>query len=157
MRTFISKIIMLITSSVLFFTAGSSVVSAQGLDDAFEISASGMLTQKIRITLIAENIANMSSLKDEETGLPYQRQYAVIEPTAKGVRVSSIEKSKEPFGKYFDPSVPQADEDGYFYYPNVTIPEEMVNLTYSEAIFEANVACFKTTKAIYQSTIDVLK
>ena len=132
-------------------------VTAQTLDDAFTYSESGILAQRLKLTVVAENVANMMSLKDEETGLPYQKKYVVLETGEKGVKVSEIAKSVEPFGKYFDSTVPQSDENGFFYYPNVNMPNEMLVLSYTEAVYDANVNCFKTTKAMYQTALDILK
>ncbi len=140
-----------------FGLLGTTVLHGVGLDDALRFSASGIIAQKVRLTTTARNIANISTLKVEETGLPYQKEYVVLETSPDGVRVKSIEKSNEPFSRYFDPAVPQSDENGFFYYPNVNLPDEMMNITYTEAMYEANVSAFKTGKALYQAAIDALK
>ena len=141
----------------VFLCCISQGIWGQGLDDAMRFSATGIMVQKMRLGIIAQNLANLTTFKVEETGLPYQKQYAVVKSSPNGVRISSIEKSTEPFAKYFDPAVPQSDENGFFYYPNVNLPDEMMNMVYTEAIYEANIAAFKTTKALYQSAIDALK
>jgi len=107
--------------------------------------------------MTAENVANLMTLKDEETGLPYQKKYLVLEASDIGVKVVDIERSTEPFSRYFDPAAPQSDEDGYFYLPNVNMPNEMVTLKHTEAMYEANINAFKLTKAMYQSTMELLK
>lgn len=135
----------------------SSVLTAQSLEDAMMINTSGILAQRFKMTIIAENVANLMTLKDEETGLPYQKKYVVLEAGQRGVKIASVERSTEPFSKYFDPAAPQADEDGYFYLPNVNMPNEMVTLKHSEAMFEANVNAFKLSKAMYQTSIELMK
>lgn len=130
---------------------------AQGLDDAFRYASSGLIAQKVRLSLVAQNLANVSTLEVAGTGLPYQKKYAVLEPSSEGVRISSIENSNEPFARYFDSAVPQSDEYGFTNIPNVNIPEEMVVMVYSETMYEANLSVLKTTKSLYQSTIDALK
>ena len=130
-----------------FFLFTSSLIGL-GLDDSFMYSSAGIVAQKIRLSTIAQNIANVSTLKVEETGLPYQKQYVVLQPGPKGVRVASIEKSEEPFGKYFDPLVPQSDEYGFWYFPNVNLPDEMAVMSFTETMFEANMATLKTTKSL---------
>ena len=133
-------------------------VMAQTLEDAMMINTSGVLAQRMKMTVIAENLANLMTLKDEETGLPYQKKYVVLQAAGlKGVQVSSIERSTEPFGRYFDPAVPQADEDGYFYLPNTNMPNEMIVLKHSESMFDANINAFKLSKAMYQTSIELLK
>ncbi|MBI60478.1 hypothetical protein CL657_04610, partial [bacterium] len=54
------------------------------LDDAFQINMSGIVSQRMKMTLTAENIANLMTLKDEETGLPYQKKYVVLESSDLG-------------------------------------------------------------------------
>lgn len=144
-------------SFLIVLASVSSALMAQGLDSALRYSASGLMVQRMRLSITAQNIANISTFKDEATGLPYQKQFAIVEATADGVRIKSVKKSNEPFNRYFDPAVPQSDENGYFYYPNVNLPDEMTNLTYTEAMYEANVSAFKTGKALYQAAIDALK
>ncbi len=147
-----------IYSFFIFSFLFSSLLHAQSLDDALSINMSGVLAQRMKMTVTAENVANLMTLKDEETGLPYQKKYVVLETNGtKGVRVKSIERSNEPFGRYFDPAAPQADEDGFFYLPNTNMPNEMITLKHTEAIFEANVNAFKLSKAMYQSAIELLK
>jgi len=142
---------------ILFLVMCSMGVTSQTLDDAMMINTSGIMAQRFKMTIVAENIANLMTLKDEETGLPYQKKYVVLESGEKGVRIASIERSTEPFSKYFDPAAPQADEDGYFYLPNVNMPNEMVTLKHSEAMFEANVNAFKLSKAMYQTAVELMK
>lgn len=140
---------------VSLFFAGLNL--SQGLDDAFDYSASGIIANKVKLTLVVQNLANQSTQEDLNTGLPWQKRFAVLEPDEKGVRVVSIERSNKPFGKYWDPAVPQANADGFMAYSNVNLPDEMVNLAYTEIMFEANLTTFRTTKAIYQNFIDILK
>ena len=127
------------------------------LEDAFQINMSGIVSQRMKMTMTAENVANLMTLKDEETGLPYQKKYLVLEASDIGVKVVDIERSTEPFSRYFDPAAPQSDEDGYFYLPNVNMPNEMVTLKHTEAMYEANINAFKLTKAMYHSTMELLK
>ncbi len=134
---------------------GSSSFS-QGLEDAFRISASGIVAQKFRLRLIAENMANLVTFKTE-TGLPYAKKIAVMESTPYGVRVARVDRSTTPFPKYFDPDLPQADAGGFFYLPNVNLPDEYIDLAFTENMYEANIAAFKTTKTMYQQALEMLK
>mgnify|MGYP001200188633 CR=1 FL=1 len=148
----------LILSFISLLLLLSSITAQQfTLQDAFDINMSGIISQRYKMTLVAENIANLMSLKDEETGLPYQKKYVVLEASDIGVKVKGVERSTEPFSRYFDPAAPQADENGYFYLPNVNLPNEMITLKHTEAMYEANINAFKLTKTMYQSTIELLK
>jgi len=140
-----------------FFSAQFVCAQISTLEDAFQINMSGVMAQRFKMTLVAENIANLMTLKDEETGLPYQKKYVQLEASDIGVSIQGVERSTEPFSRYFDPAAPQADENGYFYLPNVNMPNEMITLKHTEAMYEANVNAFKLTKAMYQSTLELLK
>lgn len=142
---------------LLFFLTQVTFAQLSTLEDAFTINMSGVMAQRFKMTLIAENIANLMTLKDEETGLPYQKKYVQLEASDIGVSIQGVERSTEPFSRYFDPAAPQSDENGYFYLPNVNMPNEMVTLKHTEAMYEANVNAFKLTKAMYQSTLEILK
>ena len=141
----------------LFFSSIVTTAQVKTLDDAMDINISGIIAQRFKMTIVAENIANLMTLKDEETGLPYQKKYVELEASDIGVKVTGVERSTEPFSRYFDPAAPQSDENGYFYLPNVNMPNEMITLKYTEAMYEANVNAFKLTKSMYQSTIELLK
>ena len=135
----------------------NSSIFARSLDQAFLYSSSGILTQKLKISYIAENIANATTLEDESTGLPWQKRYVVLSPDENGVKVVRVGRSTLPFGKYYDPAVPQSNAEGFVSFPNVNLPDEMVNMSFSETVFEANVNAYKTTKAVYQSVAEMIK
>ena len=140
---------------LLIFT--SDLIHGRSLDQAFLYSSSGILTQKLKISYIAENIANATTLEDESTGLPWQKRYVVLSPDENGVKVTRVGRSTLPFGKYYDPAVPQSNSEGFVSFPNVNLPDEMVNMSFTETVFEANVNAYKTTKAVYQSVAEMIK
>ncbi len=145
------------TLMLLLFLISPVYLPGQTLDDAMSINMSGIIAQRLKMTIIAENVANLMTLKDESTGLPYQKKYVSLEASDMGVRILGVERSQEPFGRYFDPAVPQADENGYFYLPNVNMPHEMITLKHTESMFDANINAFKLSKAMYQTAIELLK
>lgn len=126
------------------------------LDDSFKFSASGVMAQRYRMRLIAENVANIVTLKTN-TGLPYQEKYAVLENSPEGVRVVRVGESTAPFPKYFDPAVPQSDSDGFFYFPNVNLPDQYLDMELTQVMFDANATAFKSTKQMYQQALEMLK
>ncbi|RAP28739.1 flagellar basal body rod protein FlgC [Candidatus Marinamargulisbacteria bacterium SCGC AG-343-D04] len=150
-----TKIIQCMVLSIILSTVSYAQINT--LEEAMSINMSGILAQRFKMAIVAENIANLMTLKDEETGLPYQKQYVELEASDVGVKIVDVAKSTEPFGRYFDPAAPQSDEDGYFYLPNVNMPNEMVTLKHTEAMYEANINAFKLTKTMYQSAVELLK
>lgn len=136
-----------------------------GLFQAFNISASGMTAQRFRTDIIAENIANINTTKADDNG-PYRRKIVTfaekeVTPFSKfytssknasvgdGVKVTRVveDYSTELVQKY-DPSHPDADENGYVLYPNVNTVTEMTNLIDATRAYEANATAFNASKAM---------
>ncbi|HJW34473.1 MAG TPA: flagellar basal body rod protein FlgC [Holophagaceae bacterium] len=131
----------------------------------FDIAASGLTAQRLRVQLIAGNIANSETTRTKEGG-PYRRKDAVFmaqdlgfksELRNAGVRVADIQVSKEPFLTRYEPGHPDANAEGIVSYPNVNPVEEMVNLTEASRAFEANVAVIRSAKTMVQSAMDILR
>ena len=55
----------------------------------------------------------------------------------------------------YDPTHPDADEDGMVTLPNVNVVEEMVNMVNASKAYEANVSIAQTTKTIIQSAMQI--
>jgi flagellar basal-body rod protein FlgC len=146
-----------------------------GLDNALEISTSALTAQKIRMNIIAENIANVDTTKTPSGG-PYRRKTAVIQSreflrgrglsnalrgtggVLGGVQVSAVEEdTTTPLTKVYDPAHPQADKNGFVYYPNVNMTEELVDMTQTSGAFETNVIVFNNTKSMMQTALELGK
>ncbi|MBQ5560786.1 MAG: flagellar basal body rod protein FlgC [Lachnospiraceae bacterium] len=140
---------------------------------AMDISSSGMTAQRLRTDIIAQNIANVNTTRDKN-GEPYKRKTVVFEEKpsncfsdylsvasssiGNGVKVSSIvEDNLTPMTKVYDPSHPDADEDGYVYYPNVNTVTEMTNLIDASRAYEANVTAFNATKSMTTQALQIGK
>ena len=142
-----------------------------GLFQSFDISASGMTAERFRIDTIAENIANVNTTRTEN-GEPYRRKIVTfaekdLTPFSKyyqssrarvgnGVKVTSVKEDTETdFTMEYDPSHPDADENGYVRYPNVNTVTEMTNLIDASRAYEANTTAFEAAKSIAQSGLSI--
>ena len=145
-----------------------------GLFQSFDISAAGMTAERFRTDIIAQNIANVNTTRTED-GTPYRRkvvtfaekrstpfqemfeeQYRNFKGT--GVKVTSVkEDTTSDYIMEYDPSHPDADENGYVSYPNVNIVTEMTNLIDASRGYEANATAFEASKAIAQAGIQIGK
>jgi flagellar basal-body rod protein FlgC len=114
---------------------------------ATDIAVSGMRVQRTRMNLIANNIANVQTTRTPEGG-PFRRQLAVfrgeqlgssLNPDKFGVRIKGIVGDDSPFRPVYDPSHPDANEDGIVLYPNINLAVEMINLLSAQRAYEANV------------------
>ncbi len=129
---------------------------------AFEISASGMRAQRIRMNVVASNLANYESYK--QTGEPFRKLEVVFraaydpERMKKGeipVEVSEIRESDAPFKLIFDPGNPRADAQGFVRLPNVDLVKEMADMISAVRSYEANLNAFNLTKEMANRTIEL--
>lgn len=141
--------------------------------DALNISATGMTAQRLRTDIITQNLANINTTRDEN-GNPYRRKTVVFSEkdevtfsdvfrlsggvTGNGVKVTKIiEDTHTPLRMVYDPSHPDADENGYVEYPNVNTVTEMTNLIDASRAFEANVTAFNASKNMILKALEVGK
>ena len=135
------------------------------LFQSFNINTSGMTAQRFRMDVISENVANVTTTRTED-GTPYTRKIVtfreknvtpfsqVLNNTREallgnGVKVSRVsEDTESDYVMKYDPSHPDADENGYVSYPNVNIITEMTNLIDASRSYEADITAFQTSKAI---------
>ena len=146
-----------------------------GMFTAFDISASGLTAQRYRMDIISENVANANTTRTKD-GSPYVRKVVYFEAkgvrgsdtfshvlnsvsknyAGKGVKVSRVlEDHVNPQNMVYDPSHPDADENGYVMYPNVNIITEMTNLIDASRSYEANATAFEATKAMTQQGLQM--
>lgn len=145
-----------------------------GLFQAFDISATGMTAERIRMDTISQNIANIKTTRTED-GTPYRRKIVTFaekettpfssyyntlsgQATGNGVKVTSIvEDMTSDFVMEYDPSHPDADENGYVSYPNVNTVTEMTNLIDASRAYEANTTAFNAAKSMVQAALQIGK
>ena len=68
------------------------------------------------------------------------------DPTAAGVRVSTIAEDQTPGRRVHDPKHPSADGDGYVTYSNVNAVEEMTSVLALSKQFELHIKMMSTAK-----------
>jgi len=141
--------------------------------NGMNISASGMTAQRLRMDIISQNIANINTTRDEN-GNVYKRKNVVFSEkdvtpfgnilmkasgtNGNGVKVTSIvEDNETAMRQVYDPSHPDANEDGYVTYPNVNTVQEMTDLIDATRSYEANVTAFNATKNMALKGLEVGK
>lgn len=134
---------------------------------SFGINASGMTAERYRLDIISENIANANTTRTEE-GTPYRRKVVTFTEkgvdrtsfssiyakargmhTGDGVKVSGVfEDTSTDLIEVYDPAHPDADENGYVWYPNVNTITEMTNMIDATRAYEANATAFEASKSM---------
>lgn len=138
--------------------------------DLFSVSASGMEAQRLRMNIIASNLANVDTTKTLGGGA-YRRKDILFEAQPQGsfgshlrssidgynsgVKVAGIVEDKRPFKYAYEPNHPDADTKGYVAYPNVNVAEEMVNMIAASRSYEANVSAFKATREMAVKALEI--
>lgn len=136
---------------------------------SMRISASGLSAERLRMDTIASNIANVSTTRGEN-GQPYRRKVAVFqenlekelnkvtntyEAKLNGVKAVGIQEDNSPLRKVYDPSHPDADNEGYVSMPNVNVLNEMADMIAASRAYEANVTAMNTEKGMFMKALEI--
>lgn len=148
------------------------------LTNSLDISASALTAQRLRMDVISANIANSDVSRGRLVNgnwEPYRRKLVVMEPKqtesfkqalnnavqqtggAQGVKVSRIVNDETPFKRVYNPTHPDADQDGYVMLPNVDILKEMVDMISATRSYEANVTALNASKAMFMKALEIGK
>lgn len=143
------------------------------------VGASALNAQRLRLDVIANNIANAETTRTAEGG-PYKRQDVVFTPQGTnsflpqflaasrsgsdltntetgGVQVSSIVTDTTEGARVYDPTHIDADEEGYVSYPNVNMAVEMTNMLSATRSYEANLASIDAAKNMALKALEIGK
>lgn len=138
-----------------------------------DIAASGMTAQRLRTDIISQNIANANTTRTANGGAYVRKTVVLTEKTTTnfgdvfnrtiqgvgtGVKVTSVEKdTTTEMNLVYDPSHPDADENGYVLYPNVNVVNEMTNLIDATRSYEANATAFEASKSMAVTGLELMK
>lgn len=139
-----------------------------GLNRIFDIAGSGMNAQSVRLNTTASNIANAESASSSSEGVykgrhpvfaaSYQQMLGYqgdtsVDGSSVGVGVLGIVESDAPLQMRYEPNHPMADEEGYVFYPNVNVVEEMTNMISASRSFQMNVEMMNSAKQMVQRVL----
>ena len=147
-----------------------------GYMTAFQIGASALQAQRLRLDIISNNIANSQTTKTTAGGA-YQRQDVVLSANNQrspfsnlllfnsslnnqvtgldGVRVNKIITDTTPGTRVYDPTHPDADAQGYVTYPNVNMVVEMTNMLSASRSYEAGLSIVDAARSMAIKAIDI--
>lgn len=146
---------------------------SSGIFNAMNVSASGMTAQRTRMDIISQNIANVNTTRDEN-GEVYKRKTVVFQENsnapfdrvlsnrletykANGVKITAIVEDTREGAMAYDPSHPDADENGYVMMPNVNTVTEMTNLIDASRSYEANATAFNAAKSMAMKGLELFQ
>lgn len=144
-----------------------------GLMQSLRTSTSALMAQRVRMDLIANNVANMNTTRTADGG-PYRRQAVTFREQGRavpfrdflghatgagngkgGVEVGGITVDAAPPRRVHDPSHPDADTDGYVLLPNIDVVTEMTDLIGANRAYDASVTVLNATKALALSALRI--
>ncbi len=142
------------------------------LSSVFHIAGSGMSAQSTRLNTISSNIANAETVSSsiEETYRARKPVFATVfaenlkpngsaslfaeqEQAGKGVQVKGIVEDQSELQMRYEPDHPMANEQGYVFYPNVNVVEEMADMISASRAFQTNVEMMNTAKQMMQRVL----
>ncbi|MBR3379583.1 MAG: flagellar basal body rod protein FlgC [Bacillus sp. (in: Bacteria)] len=147
------------------------------ISNSFHISASGLTAQRLRMDVISSNIANAETTRSQFVDgkfVPYRRQTVVMSESKgsfqdtlqqamgagsnpKGVKVAKIKEDQSPFKLVYQPTHPDADENGYVQMPNVDMAKEQIDFIVASRSYEANVTALNASKAMIMKALEIGK
>ncbi len=159
-----------------------------------DIAVSGMIAERARADVIAQNVANADTTRTANGG-PYVRQNVIFtenrsykrtrdtslsaiefrtifgekllelrglagknrSQTMEGVLLTQVVEDPTPPTPVYDPSHPDADEDGYYYLPNVDVAEEQIDMLAATQSYSANLTIFNSLKSLANKALTIGK
>ena len=147
---------------------------------SMNIVASGLTAQQLRLDVVAENITNANTTRTEGGEGAYRRKMVVFQAeagrdsfrevmaraanglapngddsNAGGVKVTQIVEDPSPMKLVYDPTHPDANEDGYVEMPNVDTVKEMTDAMAATQAYSANVTAFNALKAVVAKGLEI--
>lgn len=141
------------------------------LNGVFDLAGMGMSAQSIRLNTTASNLANaqsasssidtvyrarhpvFSAVQTDAMQMQSDLMRSMDSSAAVGLQVTDIVESDAPLERRYEPTHPEADEQGYVFYPNVNAVEEMANMISASRSFQINVEVMNTAKTMMQRVL----
>ena len=136
---------------------------------SLDISGSALTAQKLRMEVIAQNLANAGTTRTEN-GEAYRRKLVEFSEKTNGsefekelgtalggVQVTAIVEDNEGGKVEYDPTHPDADENGYVNLPNINTVEEMIDMMSASRSYESNITAFNAMKGMAMSALNIGK
>lgn len=145
--------------------------------NTLDITASALTAERFRMDIIAQNIANIDTTRADADGNPYRRKQVVFQERemtfrsaldraasrysnrngSGGVRVAEVVEDESDFQPVYNPTHPDADEDGYVMMPNVDRAEENVDLMAATHNYNSNITTLNVIKSMAMKAADIMK
>jgi flagellar basal-body rod protein FlgC len=153
--------------------------SGMSIFDTMRVSMSGLSAQRLRMDVIASNVANVDTTRTPDGG-PYLRREAIFtavapnppaqaatgvqrvaattggaESAGEGVAVTGIRSDQDAVKRVYDPNNPDAGADGYVLHPDIDVITEMTDMLAASRAYEANVTVLNAVKSMATRALSI--
>lgn len=135
------------------------------IERIFDITGSALSAGSVRLNTVSSNLANAETVSatPEEAYRAREPVFASVlagqlgsaRPESAGVRVLGIVETDAPPRKEYQPDHPASDRDGYVYYSNVNVMEQLADLVSASRSYQTNVDVLSTTKQLMLKTLQL--
>jgi flagellar basal-body rod protein FlgC len=133
-------------------------------DQLYAIATQGMNVEKLRVDVVANNIANQHSIANADgslfeasqvisTALPFSE--FLDNPNDTGIQSVEVVSEHLPPNKVYQPGHPKADKQGYISYPGISTIDEMTTLLSASRAYEANIKIINTAHSLYLQALSI--
>ncbi len=133
-------------------------------DQIYTIASQAMSIEKMRIDVVANNIANQHTLQAAD-GSSFQAMQVVTtaKPFADYLNhieegaiesVTVVPENLLP-NKEYRPGHPAADKQGYVTYPGISTVDEMTTMLRASRAYEANIKVINTAHSLYLQSLTI--
>ncbi|MBT8766458.1 flagellar basal body rod protein FlgC [Metapseudomonas boanensis] len=143
------------------------------LSSIFNIAGTGMSAQNTRLNTISSNIANAETVSSS-IDQTYRARHPVFatmfqnsmggtgdsgslfadqDQSGSGVQVLGVIEDQSTLTPRYEPNHPAANAEGYVYYPNVNVVEEMADMISASRAFQTNAEMMNTAKQMMQKVL----
>lgn len=135
---------------------------------SLDVSASALVANRVRMNVISQNLANISTTHNEAgEAAPFQKRYVVLQADdgigghgSAGVKVASVEIDDAEPRYVWDPTHPdaikQGAHQGHVAYPNIDMMVEFTDALTVARAYEANLGAIEIAKDLAQQTLRIL-
>jgi flagellar basal-body rod protein FlgC len=141
------------------------------LNTTLRLSGAAMGVARTRLNVTASNLANAETTRTPEGG-PYKRRVVQVEarrlldseghPVGRALGTvlrepvaTQVSMDQRPARLVYDPTHPDANDDGYVAMPNIEVVEEMVNMIAANRAYTAAASAIQTVKTMAQRALDI--
>ncbi|KEY90982.1 flagellar basal-body rod protein flgC [Candidatus Photodesmus blepharus] len=135
------------------------------LFNVFDVVASAMRAESIRLNTTSSNLANADSVSSSAIDT-YRARHPVFgvelsrarhNSHSMLVKVLGVVESNKPLNVEYNPNHPLANSEGYIYRPNVNMVEEMANMISASRSYQTNVQVADSSKQMLLRTLQMGK